>query len=62
MHGPTEPAALLRAETLRLREAAALGPVLDVACGSGRNALPLARDGIRVIGLDRSRERLGALA
>ncbi|MEN8161207.1 MAG: class I SAM-dependent methyltransferase, partial [Myxococcota bacterium] len=40
----------------------ALGRVLDLACGSGRNALPLARDGSRVIGLDRSRERLGALA
>jgi SAM-dependent methyltransferase len=46
----------------RLRAAAALGPVLDVACGSGRNALPLAREGVRVIGLDRSRPRLAALS
>lgn len=57
-----EPAALLRLEAGRLREAAALGPVVDVACGRGRNALPLAREGAFVIGLDRSREHLAGLA
>jgi SAM-dependent methyltransferase len=28
------------------------GPVLDIACGTGRIALPLARDGIAVTGID----------
>jgi SAM-dependent methyltransferase len=52
----------VRAELARLSEAAALGPVLDLACGSGRNALAAAAAGLPVIGLDRDRERLGALA
>jgi SAM-dependent methyltransferase len=62
MHGSAEPAALLRAEWERLAAAATLGPILDVACGSGRNAIPLARAGLRVLGLDRSRARLESLA
>lgn len=33
--------------------------VLDVACGSGRHALPLARRGMRVTGLDVSAEAIG---
>jgi len=57
-----EPAALVVAELERLRAAAALGPVLDLASGSGRNALALAAAGVRVVGLDRNRERLAALA
>jgi len=57
-----EPAALVRDELERIRAAAAHGPVLDLACGSGRNALAVARAGIRVLGLDRDRERLAALA
>ncbi len=61
MPGPAEPAALLGAEAERLRAATASGPLLDVACGSGRNALALGRAGLRVIGVDRSRERLGTL-
>jgi SAM-dependent methyltransferase len=61
MPGSAEPAALLRAEGERLAAASKLGPILDVACGSGRNALPLARAGLPVLGLDRSRERLADL-
>jgi SAM-dependent methyltransferase len=61
MPGSAEPAALLRAEWERLVAASKLGPILDVACGSGRNALPLARAGLPVLGLDRSRERLASL-
>jgi SAM-dependent methyltransferase len=57
-----EPAALVLAERERLREAAALGPVLDLACGSGRNAVALAAAGLPVVGLDRARARLAALA
>lgn len=34
------------------------GPVLDIACGSGRIALPLARGGIAVTGIDLSAEML----
>lgn len=56
-----EPAALVRAETARLRHAARRGPLVDVACGAGRNALPLARLGLRVVALDRARERLATL-
>lgn len=34
------------------------GPVLDLGCGSGRVAIPLLRDGHRVVGVDLSREML----
>lgn len=34
------------------------GPVLECACGRGRNAIPLARAGYRVIGLDHAAEAL----
>ena len=34
--------------------------VLDAGCGNGRHALPLARAGYRVVGLDRSRMLLAA--
>ena len=34
--------------------------VLDLACGAGRHSAPLARAGLRVVGLDRSRPLLGA--
>jgi SAM-dependent methyltransferase len=30
------------------------GPVLELGCGTGRLAVPLARDGVRVVGVDRS--------
>ncbi len=67
MRGPAlihaeAPASLLLAELERLRAAAALGPVLDLACGGGRNALAVARSGVCVLALDRDRARLAALA
>lgn len=34
--------------------------ILDAGCGEGRNAVPLARKGYRVVGLDRSRRLLNA--
>jgi SAM-dependent methyltransferase len=34
--------------------AAAPGPVLELGCGTGRVTLPLARDGVEVVGVDRS--------
>ena len=61
MSAELQPAALLRSELALLRQAASEGPLLDLACGAGRNALPLARAGAAVIGLDRDRARLTAL-
>src|SRR4051794_38897150 len=34
--------------------------ILDAGCGEGRNTVPLARAGYRVVGLDRSRALLAA--
>ena len=45
----------------QLREAASLGPVIDLACGRGRNTLAIAAGGVPVIGVDRSAELLGEL-
>jgi SAM-dependent methyltransferase len=58
---PDEPAALVAAELERLRAAATRGPVLDLACGSGRHALFVAAAGVRALGLDRDCARLRAL-
>lgn len=56
------PSAFLLAHLDRLAEAARLGPVADLACGRGRHALCCADHGLAVVGFDRDRERLGALA
>jgi SAM-dependent methyltransferase len=56
------PPAATAAEIAFLVRAAGLAPgsrVLDVACGSGRHALELARLGCRVTGLDVSAEAIG---
>jgi tellurite methyltransferase len=45
----------------RLREAAGLGAVVDLACGRGRNALAIAARGVPVLGVDRNREFLAEL-
>src|SRR3954469_20597150 len=34
------------------------GPILELACGTGRLTIPLARDGHEVVGLDASRAML----
>jgi SAM-dependent methyltransferase len=39
---------------------APVGPILDLACGTGRLLLPLLRDGHTVVGLDRSAAMLAA--
>ena len=42
------------------REAHAAGfPVLELACGTGRVAIPIAQAGVRVVGLDQSAAMLG---
>jgi SAM-dependent methyltransferase len=51
--GPCE--AFYRAEALR-----GGGPVLELACGTGRLTLPVAEDGHEVVGLDASRPMLAA--
>lgn len=48
---PPSPWLVLHADLLR--KAARLGPVLDVACGSGRHTLASAELGARAVGLDR---------
>lgn len=37
------------------------GPVLEIACGTGRVLVPIAREGIRIDGVDNSPAMLGAL-
>jgi len=44
-----------------LRRAARRGPVLDVACGSGRHALATGRAGLTTVAIDRDADRLVGL-
>ena len=44
-----------------LREASRRGPVVDLACGRGRNTLALAAAGVPVLGLDRHAGHLAEL-
>jgi SAM-dependent methyltransferase len=44
-----------------LREAAQLGPVVDLACGRGRHTLATAALGLRILGVDRDAAALGVL-
>jgi SAM-dependent methyltransferase len=55
------PSSLFLAESARLAEAAARGPVVDLACGRGRHALAAGELGARVLGLDRNAARLREL-
>jgi tellurite methyltransferase len=56
-----EPSAHLLAELPRLRAASAKGPVVELACGRGRNALALAAAALPVVGIDRDPEALAHL-
>jgi SAM-dependent methyltransferase len=60
---PADPT--FRSWSPRLRRCAHLfqaeRPVLDAGCGAGRNALPLARLGLRVVCADRDKKALGKL-
>lgn len=58
----SEPSPLVVAHLDALRAGAALGPVVDLACGRGRNALAIAARGIPVLGVDRSEELLAELS
>ncbi len=44
--------------TFRKHALAAGGPVLEIACGTGRLTLPIAHDGVEITGLDVSRPML----
>jgi len=55
------PSALFLEHLDALRDAGRLGPIVDLACGRGRHALPAARAGLPVIGVDVSRPFLHAL-
>jgi len=59
------PAAFFRAEQQRLIEATRSGPLIDLACGRGRNAIAAAELGMRTLALDRNPSflrELGAIA
>jgi SAM-dependent methyltransferase len=58
---PLRPAALVREELPRIAALARGRPVLDLACGRGRNALALAAHGLLTIGLDRDAAALAEL-
>jgi tellurite methyltransferase len=53
-----KPAALLAEYWTLFQKAVHLGPVIDLACGKGRNGLFLAANGIPVVLIDRSGDRL----
>jgi SAM-dependent methyltransferase len=55
------PSAFLADQLERLRGVAERGAILDLACGLGRNALPVAQAGLPVIGVDRNRDSLDQL-
>ena len=61
MKTPSPPSAFYAANRERLRDAARLGPVADLACGRGRHALAAARDGLPTLGLDRNPDFLASL-
>jgi SAM-dependent methyltransferase len=56
-----EPSAHLLAELPRLRAARARGPIVELACGRGRNALAVAAAALPVVGIDRDPEALAGL-
>ncbi len=55
-----EPTPLVRRFAAKIADAAGDKPILDVACGSGRNALPLAQLGCSVICMDQDLASLKA--
>jgi SAM-dependent methyltransferase len=52
------PSRFFEEHVAKLREAARLGPVVDLACGRGRHAVAAAMAGARVIGFDRDQASL----
>ncbi len=56
------PSAFFMEQAARLLETAEIGPVLDLACGSGRHSLAAAALGLDVLAVDRNAEALARLA
>lgn len=59
---PGPPSPFLAAQLGSLLRVARLGPVADLACGRGRQAVAAAEAGARVVGFDRSEDALRELA
>jgi SAM-dependent methyltransferase len=59
LSAPPSPFFLAHAEAIR--DAARLGPVLDLACGRGRHAIATAELGVPVLAIDRDPDALAAL-
>ncbi len=57
----SEPSEFFRSREDLLLQAGRLGPVLDLACGSGRHSLAAARLGLPVLALDRDPKALRTL-
>ena len=55
------PSALILEHGDALANAARLGPLLDLACGGGRNTLAAARAGLPIIGIDQDAKALARL-
>jgi SAM-dependent methyltransferase len=62
IHAESEPSALVTTRLGELGARSTLGPVVDLACGAGRNAIACASAGLRVIGVDRDPAALAAMA
>ncbi|HKE10503.1 MAG TPA: methyltransferase domain-containing protein [Myxococcota bacterium] len=61
MNGRAAPSPWFVRHARWVREAAALGPVVDLACGRGRHALAAVSLGVRTVGVDRDRDALVTL-
>jgi tellurite methyltransferase len=57
----SEPSEFFRSQEDSLLEAGRLGPILDLACGTGRHSLAAARLGLPVLALDRDEKALRTL-
>lgn len=58
----SEPSSFFEQHREELRATAALGPLLDLACGRGRHALAAARDGAPTLAVDRNPDFLRELS
>jgi SAM-dependent methyltransferase len=57
-----QPSAFFARHRVALRDAARLGPIVDLACGRGRHALAAARAGLRTLAIDHNAGFLEGLA
>lgn len=62
IHAEREASSLVIDRLAELVALSARGPIADLACGAGRNALACAAAGARAIGIDRDRAALAAMS